>query len=386
MENKPKIMFISTDWGNNKYRKENNKGGAVSQYRLVNPMKYLTEYFDITYVGADFVDGSEGLAKDALAHWYKRKFEGYDLVVSKLTDNSQAGSAIRFMTQYLKIPLVVDIDDNIWEVKSDNPGYDFYRKGAKKLSHASTYISMADYVWCSTQPLADYFKTRMTEAYNEDKPVTVLPNCIDPDNFKFTKAKLDDNKITIGWQGSTTHHNDLKVALPAIAKLMKEYPNLHLELLGGVIADKVVDLLSDFDEETIKRVNMKDGGDAYDTFPKMLSEQAWDIAIAPLTDDEFNRAKSHIKWLEYAMYEIPCVASEVYPYYRDIQDTVVIEGYRSGMITSDAEWYSNLKNLIDDKKARIQMGKIAKQQVLKNWDIKNHAYKWKKAIDLILKR
>lgn len=381
IKNKPKILFIGTDYGGNKYRTENNAPGAVSQYRLINPIKHLEEFFDIDYQGADFANGSEGVDT---AKWYKDKFEPYDLVVSKLTDNDQAASCIRFMTEHLEIPLIVDIDDNIWEIKNDNPNYEFYRKGAKKLATSSTYLSLANYVWTSTQPLSEYVQGRLKDAYNKDMDVSVLPNCINPTDFDFKKTPLDSNKIVIGWQGSTTHHEDLKVAMPAIAKLMKKYDNLHFEIVGGVIADRVSDLFKDFDFESTQRIHMKAGGDAYDTFPKMLSEQAWDIAIAPLTNDEFNRAKSHIKWMEYSMFEIPCVASDVYPYFVPIQGTEVIIDGSTGLIADKNEWYNKLKTLIDNKVLRVKIGENAKKQVLENWDIKKHAYKWKDAIDKVL--
>lgn len=377
---KPKILFIGTDWSQNEYRKINNKPGAISTYRLIYPMRYLP--YDIDYLGSDFGDKING--KDKGTAFYDL-FSQYDLVVSKITDNATAVSDISFITKYLEIPLIVDIDDNIWEIKEDQPAYKIYYKGGPTLGFASTYVSNATAVFCSTKPLADYIQNRMKDLYNEDKPVYVLPNCTDPIDWKFKKAKLDDSKIVIGWQGSTTHHEDLKIAMPAISKLMIEYPNLYLELLGGVSDEMVADLFKGVDESVLDRVQTKGGVPAFDTFPHLMSEQAWDIAIAPITDEPFNHSKSHIKWMEYAMYEIPCIASNVYPYRESIQGTDVIVNRETGILSKDNEWYDNLKLLIDNKDLRLQIGKNAKEYVTKEWHIKKHIYKWKDVIDTLLK-
>jgi len=381
MENKPKILLISTDWSQNTYRTINNKPGAISQYRLIYPMRYLEEYYDIDYVGPDFADKVAGKDKGAAFH---RFFSDYDMVISKITDNPTAASDIRFMTRYLGVVLVVDIDDNIWELKPDQPGYEIYNKGGARLGFASTYVSNADAVFSSTKPLADYISNRMKEAHGEDKPVYVLPNCVDTNDYQFQKAKLDPNKIVIGWQGSTTHHEDLRIAMPAIGKLMQEYPNLYLELMGGVSDEMVGDLFKDMPEELLERVRTIGGGPAFDTFPHLLSEQAWDIAIAPITDHAFNHAKSHIKWMEYAMYSIPCVASKVYPYYMPIQGTDTIVDGTTGLIADEKEWYDKLKLLIDNKNLREEIGINANMYVSKHWHIKEHVKKWKEAIDMLL--
>lgn len=380
---KKRICLISTDWAQNEYRKINNKPGAISQYRLINPKKYLSKKYEVDYWGSDFTKEAEG--KDS-AQFYKDFFSKYDLVISKITDNAQAASCIRFITQYLGIPLIVDIDDNIWELKEDQPGYKHYHKGSQALGIASTYVSMADAVFSSTDPLAGYIRDRLKAVYKEEKDVYTLPNCIDADDFNFKKAKLDKDKLVIGWQGSTTHHEDLKVAMPAIARLMNEYPKLYLELLGGVSNDMVTDLFKDMDEKVLDRVKTKPGVPAWDTFPHLLSEQAWDIAIAPLTDDVFNHAKSHIKWMEYAMYEIPCVASKVYPYHMEIQGTEIIEDGKTGVIANADEWYEKLKYLLENPQERVKIGKQAKKYVIENWQIESHGHKWEEAIEKVLNK
>lgn len=379
-KNKPKIALISTDWGQNSYRKEHNKPGAISQYRLVNPMRYLEEFYDITYWGSDFA-----AAKAKNPERYFHDFmDDYDLVISKIIDNPQAAAMMRFFSQYRGTKLVVDIDDNIWELTPDQPGYEFYHKGSGKLSIASTFVSLADAVFSSTEPLAEYVKTRVKNVFKEDKDTYVLPNCVDTDDFQFEPVSKDQNKIIIGWQGSTTHHEDLRVAMDGMKKCLEKYPNVYFQFLGGMTEEMVKDLFKDVPEEYLDRVSIHGGVPAWDGFPHLLSEQQWDIAIAPLQNKLFNHAKSHIKWMEYAMYAIPCVASTVYPYYMPVQGTNTIEDGTTGLLAGDDEWFEKLSFLIENKNERIKIGQNAKDYVSEEWHMKKHAYKWKEAIDAVL--
>lgn len=379
---KPRICLIGTDWGNNEYRKIHNKPGAISQYRLIYPMRMLSEYYDFDYWGSDFSKKEDETEDDA--EFLRKRFGQYDLVISKVTDSAYAASSIRFMTEHLNIPLVVDIDDNIWELKEDQPAYKQYAKGSTALGVASTFVSMADAVFASTAPLANYIIDRINIVYKEKKDVYALPNCIDPTDYQYPKAVLSKKKIVIGWQGSTTHHEDLKLAMPAIGRLLVEYPNLYLQLLGGVPQATVKDLFKSIDESVLDKISSTGGCEAFDKFPKLLSEQAWDIAIAPVTDEVFNHAKSHIKWMEYAMYEIPCVASDVYPYKMPVDGVATIEEGVTGLLAKPDEWYEKLKVLIDDKEKRIEIGKNAKVYVSDKWNIYNHKEKYKETIDKLL--
>jgi len=378
---KKRIALIGTDWNANSYRRLNNVPGAISTYRLIYPMRFLSEYYDIRYYGSDFVP-KDGISTE---EFYENLFNDYDLVISKVTDNPQAAAMLRFFATRNNVPLVVDIDDNIWELKPDQPGYKAYEKGGQTLAIASTYVSLADAVFCSTKPLAEYIQKRIKAVFNEDKNTFVLPNCVDTSDYsQYERAQRDPSTIVIGWQGSTTHHEDLRIAMPAINRLLVEYPNLYLELLGGVSDEMVADLFNGMDETVLDRVMTKGGVPAFDTFPHLLSQQAWDIAIAPLTDEPFNHAKSHIKWMEYAMFGIPCVASKVYPYYMPVQDVHTINDGETGVLAGPDQWYNKLKYLIDEPTKADTIGRNAKEYVSNHWHMRKHAHKWKEAIDSLI--
>ena len=100
----------------------------------------------------------------------------------------------------------------------------------------------------------------------------------------------------------------------------------------------------------------------------------FDIAIAPLADVPFNRAKSHLKALDAAARGIPIIATDMEPY-RDF----VRDGETGYLVSSEAEWVKRLTDLIHDEAARAEMGaaafEVAKGYTMQgNWQLWEAAY------------
>lgn len=375
-----RICLIGTDWNVNEYRKKNNQYGGVSYYRLIKPLLHLKGY-DVTYWGANL--GKEAEGKSPLEFW-PNFVQKYDVFIVKAIDNEQALYPFIFCCQKYNKKLILDLDDNFFEVKEDQPAYEYYKIGKPKRAMMAALLSFVDGLFVSTQPLADYFKKYLKDVYNKDTPIFVLPNYHDKEDFNFPKPEKNKDKISIGWTGSTTHFNDLKIILPAMERLLREYPNLYLDLVGGLSYEDAPKLLQDFDQNLLERVFCGGGTLAWDGYPAFLMKQKWDIGLAPLTDDEFNHGKSHIKWMEYASIGIPCVASKVYPYYMPLLDQKTIVDGKTGFICEDSQWYETLKKLIDDKELRERVGFQAQQYVFKELQYKDHQQLWLDAVSQLV--
>jgi glycosyltransferase involved in cell wall biosynthesis len=204
------------------------------------------------------------------------------------------------------------------------------------------------------------------------KPMYVIPNMND---VKFWKQKVkpvwDDKKITIGYAGSNSHQDDLQMVMPAIANLMKKYPNLHFQLLGSIEKDLIPTYFKGFTKESMNRIEVGAAESVFYEYPAWLGQQAWDIGIAPLVDTPFTRCKSHIKWLEYSMFKIPVVASRVYPYFMPIRNLKTIEDGVTGLLVRSHEWESKLEKLILDPKLRKTLGENAYKVIKRDWQYKN---------------
>lgn len=336
--NKKKIAMIYTCWSGNKL----NRYTGVGYYRVIKPAQYLKKYYDVDIIGKDFIE----LGKNTEER-YTNLFKKYDMIITKAVDSPQACSALLFFAKKYNKPLILDLDDNYFTVRPDQPGFKWYHKGSQKRAIMGTYISMVDYLFFSTKPLEDFHKKFIKQVFKKNIKCSVLPNLNDIKDFNYKSSKNTD-KVVIGWQGSTTHFSDLLLVLPALKEIMIKYPKVYLEFLGGIEKDQVKDLFKDFDSKLFNRVEIKGGTVGFNGYPKLLSKQKWDIGICPLIDDEFNRNKSHIKWMEYADYKIPSVSSKTYPYFKDIDDLKTVEHGKTGYLASTTEeWVQYLSNLVE---------------------------------------
>lgn len=362
-----KALLISTDCGDNDYRKQTNKYGGVTYYRLVAPQK------EINKLGHDFVYLGTDLYKDENAN-FNKFFKQFDIVITKHIDNPRAAKNVQIACQKSRIPLVYDLDDNLFAIRSDQPAYDKgYRQGEMKRIYMATNMSFADAFFVSTEPLKEEYQSKYKELFNIDMPIHVLPNYNDVTLFSPFESKTGEDVITLGYHGSTTHDSDIKLILPAIDTIMEMYPNVILQLIGTIRRESV----SIF--ESMKhndRVFIRGGTPAYDTFPELLMGLKWDIGLAPLIDDAFNRGKSHIKYMEYAMKRIPTVASDVYPYAKNATHALLCK--------DNTEWVSNLSKLIKDKRLRKEIGTLSYKDVVQNHQYSQHAHKWIEACETVI--
>jgi glycosyltransferase involved in cell wall biosynthesis len=99
----------------------------------------------------------------------------------------------------------------------------------------------------------------------------------------------------------------------------------------------------------------------------------------PLTDDEFNKGKSNLKWLENSARKIPTVASSVESYKVSIK-----HGETGFLANNQDEWVEHLSHLIENKTLRTRIGQQAYDEVKKNYNIETQVYKWANAYREVL--
>ena len=342
--NKTRVFALWTDW-NRKGAK--GKYGGIGWYRVINPMEKLQN----TVTQGEFALGTRDRVKIA-----KEIGEKADVMLIKYVDSFQAANHLLTIRDFLGIKLIVDIDDNVFKVHPHNYSYKDTAPDTEAYRVFQYLFKEADGLICSTEPLAQEMK-----AYN--KNVWVIPNTIDPEIWKVPVKKNRAKKIRIGWVYGPTHEQDVPLIVPVVKEILKKYPNVEFHHIGWKSEA--------FDYFANDQQKMVFGTSGYKEFPKFLASLGMDILIAPLIDDEFNRGKSNIKWMEAAMCEIPMVASDVYPY--SVSITNGKDGY---LAKSTSEWINNLSKLIESKERRVKMGKNAKKTVLSKYQVKDHLKKY----------
>lgn len=350
-----KILGIITGWSSNKYRELHDAYGGVDYYRIVKPLDTIGQ----EYIGKKITKFPN----------YDEVVKGYDIVVTKPVLNV-AGFKLLYACKQAGVKLVIDLDDNPFESRINQDSYETLKPGSEGRAFVGANLSLADAIICSTVPLKEYIEDWLEKVHKVKVPIYLSPNYIDPKDFNFKKAEKKNDKITIGYPGSTSHNDDLKYVMPALVEILKKNKNVEVELVGS-IDQKKKDIAfegMDTSKELFDRIFISPGTLAFDNYPLMLSTKTWDIGIAPLINDEFNRNKSHIKWMEYAMYKIPCVASNVYPYVEPIEGKDTIKHMKTGLIArSKREWVKYLQLLIDNENLRKRIGENAYEYVTKNW-------------------
>lgn len=362
-----KTCFIYTDWAHRK----DHKYGGVGYYRAVKPAEHL---------GADiYGEDLKKIDQDTNKLWQK-VFDQYDVVVVKQSDAEVPTGLLLFFALYHGKKVVFDFDDNVFEVRPDQAAYQFYAPDKQKRAIVTSALSLCHAIFVSTEPLKAYFQERLKAIYNAEPKIYVLPNCTDTKDWPDEVAQTRRN--VIGYAGSITHNSDLKLILPSLGKVLSKHPDWRFEVLGGVKTEDVKELFKDLPSETLDQILIKGGTVSWDGYPELLASQGWNVGLAPLIDDEFNRGKSHIKWMEYSMCGIPTLASKVYPYSEPIDGTPVIEDGETGMLfTSPEEFEHKLCALMENDILRDETARKAKASVIENWDYSKHINKWRRSIE-----
>jgi glycosyltransferase involved in cell wall biosynthesis len=226
---------------------------------------------------------------------------------------------------------VYELDDDPFELEHTNPAFADYNRATSRdsLMHC---IQTADLITASVAPLAE----RIAEI---NPRVAVCKNRIDAALLDIHRPRRD--KLTIGWAGGPSHFEDMREAAYGLRRAVDWHPDIDLHFIGADMT-RIVRRAARFTKWAPVTTD-------YYTLVD------FDIGIAPLRPGVFTDAKSYIKALEYAALGIPVVASDVTPY-RDF----VIDGVTGWLVSTDKQWASRLRELINDTAMRQEMGAKAK--------------------------
>jgi glycosyltransferase involved in cell wall biosynthesis len=230
--------------------------------------------------------------------------------------------------------IIYDFDDAIWikdvsDVNKKLSWLKFPNKTEKIISYANFIIAGNNY-------LANY-------ALQFNNNVKVIPTTIDV-NYHFSHKVIKQNeKIRIGWTGTITTNNHLKLLFSVLAELKKKYPQVELVMISNAtIADSSFEITY---QQWNKTTEIED-----------LS--SFDIGIMPLPNDEWAKGKCGFKGLQYMALEIPTIMSPV-----GVNTEIIQDGENGFLATSEADWIEKLSRLIESKELREKIGKAGRKTV-----------------------
>lgn len=244
--------------------------------------------------------------------------------------------------------LIYEIDDDLFHLPANHSASG--RFPPPVLAAMETIARAADTVVVSTAPLRE----RMT-ALNGN--VRILPNALDERLWQAPSGSAVARKAdTVGilYMGTRTHDGDLALVLPAIEKLRRRYGDRVTFTCIGVFNGPP---RAGIAVETVPRSARN-----YPGFAQWMVSQAprFDIGIAPLVANEFNRHKSGIKYLDYAACGLTPVVSDATAY-----RGTVAHGETGLLVSQEPDaWYEALCRLVEDRALRERLARNAQADLL----------------------
>jgi glycosyltransferase involved in cell wall biosynthesis len=250
---------------------------------------------------------------------------------------------------------VYETDDDMLSMETSNSPFTTDPRSPESVRYC---LRRAEMVTVSTPYLAELYAP-----YNSN--IRVLPNCVKAELLDMPRKRRD--RVTIGWQGGLSHLVDMCVIQDELTGVLHDNPGVDMHFIGQDFSP--LQWVKNPALETRCRFSpwCDDVGDYYKLYD-------FDIAIAPLADRPFNKAKSHLKALEAAARGVPVIAQDMEPYREFVRD-----GETGYLVRSGQEWAKRLTELIHDEAAREEMGAAAKKVAAKytmqgNWALWQDAY------------
>jgi len=198
-----------------------------------------------------------------------------------------------------------------------------------------------------------------------EKPVWILENFLNLEQESISKKIVSekkntykDDKYIIGYfSGSNSHQRDLEIVESAIIRLMKEYDNIYLKVVGYMT-------LSSQLEHFKKR-----GRIIFDKFVPYQELQykigSVDVNIIPLQRHEFNECKSELKYFEASIVDTVSVAVN-----NEVYSSIIKDGV-DGFLCNEMDWYEKLKYVYLHPKEMEQIRKNAKNKCYEKYGNRN---------------
>ena len=332
--------------------------------------------------------------------------KSYDIIFIHRLPQHRNREAVNIINRIksLGVKVVVDTDDH-WNL---DPSHGLYAV-AKQEKIPETLVSclkLADLVTVTTPVLADEIRR-----FNPN--VVVLPNAIDPDEEQFKPKPSKSDLIRFGWLGGSSHVKDIELLRGLGFSQSTISEKMQLVLCGfdtrGVVrfidpetgehkeramkAEETTwftyelfltngykNIMSD--PEYLKYLTTFTDNPNVDTVNKPY-RRIWtkainlyangynnfDIALAPLDDNQFNKYKSQLKVIEAGFHKKALIAQNYGPYTIDL-----IDGQNALLVDTKKnhkQWVKHAKTLAQNPELVKELGENLYNTVKDKYNLNN---------------
>ena len=271
-----------------------------------------------------------------------------DVIVAQMP-KPESRTLLEFVKEHGK-KLIIETDDLVHKLH-DGFDKDKIKHFEDSWQDKKKLWSLADGFICSTAELCRQYSQLF------GKPAWLFKNYIDFDDMRWDVPKIKHDKIVIGWMGGNSHEKDLRIIEPVIDEILDNY-NVQFQF---------VTYCPDWLKKKPVRYIPTSG--SMDSYTPMICQ--FDIGIIPLEDNEFNRSKSDLKYLEYSRLKVPTIASKGSVYNAIVNNV-------NGLVVRNktTDWTEAIVKLIQDKTLRDSLANNAYNYVKSERTIAGNAYRY----------
>lgn len=262
---------------------------GTSFYRAFGPFSNLQR----NYYGVEIINGSnEGFEYN----WWT--LNPVDIVFLQ-RPSTMVGLHIIKTAKLCNKPVWIDYDDDYISIPTTNPRHNLYANTVRQ-SQTRECMKLADVITVSTPFIADSIRANV----DTKAEIIVIPNAWDPYLFNTNFNGVERKKIVL-WRGGDTHVKDVEIYKEAITKCFDHYPEYDWVFYGHEF-DWIIDhaIL----KNQSKRLRLYEFTDLMRYFTNCM-QLCPEIMIVPLEDNDFNKAKSNISFIEGTLFGASVMAS-----------------------------------------------------------------------------
>jgi len=340
---------------------------GVSKFRSIEPHMKLQELYnddffvELITAGTDNFDWDDEkyLKKFDIVHFHRTlpKKQNGNITHVYMKDIYPIFKTLK----KLGIITVMDLDD-YWSPGPEHPAYEIIKKsgmGAKIIDN----LKHVDYVSTTTPLFADEIK-------KFNKNIIVLPNSIDPEEKQFVNNVEKSDRIRVGWLGGSSHLKDLELATSVSGFLKNNENDVQMVLCGYDLRGNITEMDKTTGQQRTRKIkpeesvwvryeelftnnyknipeidikNLKKFDREFDeslSYENKSYRRVWtkpitsyasnynlfDISLAPLKENTFNKVKSQLKVIEAGFHKKALIAQDFGPYNIDCVNLIEYGG------------------------------------------------------------
>jgi hypothetical protein len=260
----------------------------------------------------------------------------------------------RLLKQQGKV-LVTNVDDDVWHLPEGNPAKGVYTP--EVLARYEILLNEVDAMVTSTPYLKKMVLPFNSRCYVER-------NLVEPFYNEFVaegRDKDDDGLIRLGWWLTPHHHDDYMLIEFALDRIMHKYPQVKLIFMGYNVP-----ILSKFPPHRWEYYEFV----PTEGFYPALASLDLDIGLAPIVNNDFNRAKTGRKMQEGAVMGIPMVISPISTYSNWKHDITCIKPKTN----TANDWFEALSYAIENPDKLKEIALNAFKYVIENHDMNKYIF------------